>query len=461
MKKDKKAEFGRLPFEVDERVDDSLVTAHAGVPLIIELFRASGAATVTDERVSLKSRKRGLNVSEMAESLFALWAAGGERCEDMRQLREDAALSALLGYPLPASTTVRDFLDGFHAEELPLWQSGEKAVVPMESGPLAGLGLANRQLLRWAQERAPEKTATLDIDASIYETDKGSATVTYEGVRGYQPVVAVWAERDLVVMDEFRDGNVPARSGNERVLRHTFEALPEGVEKIFVRGDSALYEHDVLRFLDGRKAGYGISAVMTPELKTAVGAVKESDWQILNDETDAVRQWAEVDFCPDDGDRRKEGPVARRYIGIRIKKKQGVLFADGSDRKHFAVVSNLDWEGKRIVEWHRKKAGTVEHVHEVMKNGLAAGAFPSGKFGANAAWFRLNVICHNLLSLFKRLTLPVDFHTAKPKKLRFALLNTVGKVVRHAGKTLLRLGTETVWALFSDAREKIPTPAPA
>jgi hypothetical protein len=33
----------RLLFELDEKIDKSLVTAHAGVPLVIELFRSCGA----------------------------------------------------------------------------------------------------------------------------------------------------------------------------------------------------------------------------------------------------------------------------------------------------------------------------------------------------------------------------------------------------------------------------------
>jgi hypothetical protein len=62
----------------------------------------SGAAAVLDERVVLKQRKRGLRPAELAEGLFALWAAGGERCEDLAPLREDAALALLLGHGLPA-----------------------------------------------------------------------------------------------------------------------------------------------------------------------------------------------------------------------------------------------------------------------------------------------------------------------------------------------------------------------
>jgi hypothetical protein len=65
-------------------------------------------------------------------------------------------------------------------------------------------------------------------------------------------------------------------------------------------------------------------------------------------------------------------------------------------------------------------------------------ALPSQKFGANAAWLRLNVILYNLLSAYKRVGLPEELHTARPKRLRFLLLNTVGKVVRHARETLLR-----------------------
>lgn len=445
----------RLPFELDEQVDNSLVTGCAGVPLVAELFRASGAAEVMDESVRAKTRRRGLKSSEMAESLFALWSAGGERCEDLARLREDAALATLLNHEIPASNTVRDFLETFHAEDLPLWQAGERASVPSDSEGLAGLSASNRRLIRWSQERTREKTATLDVDASIYETGKRLAKATYEGGRGYQPIIALWAEKDLIIHDEFRDGNVPAGSGNERVIRKALESLPDGLEEKYVRGDSALYEHSVLRYLDTAVTGYAVSADMSKELRAAVESVPEASWTLITEENDASRAWAEIAYCPDDGDYRKSGPVVRRYLAIRIKKRQGSLFADCSDRKHFAVVTNLGWDGAEVIKWHREKAGTVEHAHDVLKNGLAAGAFPSGKFGANAAWFRLSIMLYNLLSALKRETLPGEFWAAKPKRLRFVLLNTVGKVVRHARETLLRLCVEAARVLYAASRVEI------
>jgi hypothetical protein len=72
-------------------------------------------------------------------------------------------------------------------------------------------------------------------------------------------------------------------------------------------------------------------------------------------------------------------------------------------------------------------------------NELAGAALPSQKFGANAAWRRLNVILYNLPSANKRVGLPEEFHTARPKRRRFLLLNTVGKIARQ---TLLRCTKE-------------------
>jgi hypothetical protein len=92
---------------------------------------------VVDASVVIKRRQRGLTPSQLVEGLFSLWAAGGERCEDLAPLREDAALALLLGHGLPAPPTARDFLDAFDAAVPPLWQ-GEKCHVQGEGERLQG-----------------------------------------------------------------------------------------------------------------------------------------------------------------------------------------------------------------------------------------------------------------------------------------------------------------------------------
>jgi len=75
-----------------------------------------------------------------------------------------------------------------------------------------------------------------------------------------------------------------------------------------------------------------------------------------------------------------------RYVAIRVRRQQGELFEDGAKVRHYAVVSNIsDMEGQALLEWQRGKAGTIEHIHHILNNELAAGVYPSNKHEANAA----------------------------------------------------------------------------
>ena len=322
----------RLPFEIDDAIDPTLVTGRAGVPLVIELFRHMGVAAAIDAQVRVKQRQRGLQPSQLVESLIALWVSGGDRCQDLTPLREDHALAQLLGYALPAATTVRDFLEAFHVEHGPLWAAGPHATIPLESAPLAGLGTANRTLVANLQRGARETTATLDVDATLVESHKDAATVAYDGTRGYQPVVVLWAEQDVILHDEFRDGHVPAGCGNVRVLKQAVANLPQRVTQIRLRADSALYETEVLRWCEQEGIEYAISADLSAQLKAEIRRLPDAAWQVEREEPEVIRSWAEVPYVPDDGDHRKNRPCVRRYLAVRVQKRQGALFADGSSR---------------------------------------------------------------------------------------------------------------------------------
>jgi hypothetical protein len=457
-------ESARLPFELDDQIDDSLITAHAGVPLIIEAFRRSGAAAEVDRQVRVKQRQRGLSTSAMVESLFALWAAGGERCDDLEQMRQDAALPVLIGHDFPAPQTARDFLEAFEQSSLPLWQ-GDRTQIPEEGERLQGLAQANLLLIRFLQERRPQKTATIDLDATILESRKHTAERAWDGRTGYHPLIALWAEQDVILVDEFRDGNVPAGADNLRLIKQAAKAAKAaGAKQLLFRSDSAAYQHKVLDWLSRQRHGFGISADITAPLLAAIRALPASAWQPAGEEADAFRHWAEVVYVPTERSAKKDAPPPPRYLVMRISKKQGSLFADGSAQRHYAIVTNRpDPEGGcglDLILWQRGKAGTVEQAHHVLTNELAAEALPSAKFAANAAWFRLNVMLYNLLSAFKRVALPEELHTARPKRLRFVLLDGIGKVIRHARETLLRLAHAAQRSLADRARLTLATQPP-
>ena len=151
-------------------------------------------------------------------------------------------------------------------------------------------------------------------------------------------------------------------------------------------------------------------------------------WKLFEKRPHEQVDLAEVEFTPGDWP-KTAAPL--RYVAVRFTPAQGELFAEKGP-KYLAVTSNRgDLTPEQLVRWHWEKAGTIEHVHRVMKDELGAGVMPSGRFGANAAWFRINALTFNVLTVLKRRALPERYRTARPKRLRFEILTIPGKLVSH------------------------------
>jgi len=443
-----------LLFEIDPEPLSETLTAWGGVSLAVQAFRSLGLPASIQRHVHIRQRERGYDEATMVESFVALNALGGECLEDFSHLRGDGGLKEMLGHEIPSPEAARQFLYQFHAvekiEEAKQRRGGEQiAFIPEENDALAGLGEVNRELVQELGRRCPEQgIATIDQDATIIESRKEQAMRSYEGERGYQPMLAVWAEMDVVLADEFRDGNVPAIMAPLTVAKRAFAALPNTVQTYYFRGDSACHESNLVDWLreeqraDGPQGfiGFAISARMSEALHKAILQVPEGQWEVYGEpHAQEIRECAEIDFVPGEKSEHKDTKPLR-YVAIRIRPRQEALFSDGSKVKHFAIVSNLwEWKPGRLIQWHREKAGTIEGVHDVVKNELAGGVMPCKYFGANAAWLRLAVISHNVLTALKRLALPAELLRARPKRLRFLIFNTAGRLVHHARSVMLRL----------------------
>lgn len=463
-----------LLFEIDPEPLPETLTAMGGVPLLVQAFRSLGLPASVNQHVQIKERQRGYDEATFVESFVILNAVGGECLEDFERLREDAGLSELIGHGVPSPEAARKFLYQFHdeekIEEAKRRRAPEEiAYIPEETEALQGLGVVNRDLVGRLGQRCPEqKIATVDQDATIIESRKQEALRTYEGERGYQPMLAVWAEMNVVLADEFRDGNVAAQMEPLTVAQAAFAALPGTVTTFYYRGDSACHENRLVNWLrDEKRAngpqgfiGFAISARMSEALHAAIWKVPEEAWGAYGEpHPQEIRECAEVSFVPGEKSEHKDTQPLR-YVAMRIRRKQGELFEDGEKIRHFAILSNIrEWKAARLMQWHREKAGTIEGVHDVVKNELAGGVMPCKYFGANAAWLRLAVISHNVLTALKRLALPAEMLTARPKRLRFLIFNTPGRLVHHARSLLLRLATTAARiAAWLEAMRLLPVP---
>lgn len=441
-----------LGFEYDEGQAEQGLTALAGIPLLVQAFRSLDLPRSVERNVSIKQRQRGLDEVGYVESFLILNAAGGECLDDFAHLRQDG-LKELIGHDLPSPAAARKFLYQFHEEELieqaqQQLPAGQVSYIPEENARLRGLGQVNVDLVRELSQRGePQKIATVDLDSTIIESWKKEALPTYQGGRGYQPMLALWAEANVILADQFRDGNVPAVQEPLRVAQRAFQALPESASEYYFRGDSACYEKQLLAWLRNQQRengprgpiGFAISVRMQTSLKQHILRLPAMSWKPYREDSEAVSQCADVlNYWPEAEEDKEFGPL--RWVAIRIRKKQAELFADGSEFKYFAVVTNRwDWEPRRLLEWHREKAGSIEAIHDVLKNELAAGVLPCGRFGANAAWLRLAVLTHNVLTALKRMALPEEYLTARPKRLRFLIFNTAGRIVHHARRVICRI----------------------
>jgi hypothetical protein len=375
---------------------------------------------------------------------------------------------------VPSPSAAFRYLAAFHDEEQEKLRQDGKAFIPGKNEPLRGLAQVNRDLVARVQSLSPKSLATLDLDATLVSTNKKGSLYSYKGFKAYQPLNVYWAEQELLLFTEFRDGNVPAGFEVRRVLQEALEMLPGGVEQVRLRSDTAAYQHDLLRYCElqdenrrFQRIEFTVGCDVTPAFKQAVMEVEESAWRKLPG--DSEREWAEVCFVPNAVGHSKKGPEYR-YLATREVIRQADLPGLGVEPvlpfpsmtwntrryKVFGLVTNMSWPGEELIPWHYQRCGKSEEAHSVMKEDLAGGKLPSGDFGENAAWWWIMILALNLNAAMKRLVLKGSWVSKRMKAVRFGLINLAGKVLERAGTLIIRLcaGHASFTALL-EARRRI------
>jgi hypothetical protein len=294
---------------------DVRMTTWAGVAPLIEAMRQTEVSNKAEKVLPAKKNSKGLSSGQMLECFVLLSTLGGDCPEDMERLRQDGALSEILGHGIPAPETARQWLDRFHDESLMAGIPAQGSFLPPESAGLAGLAEVNRHVVHaYIQNVNVGKHVTLDIDAHLVETDKAGAKRCYDGYKAFQPLVVCWAETGLILSEEFREGNVPASKGNKELVDVAIGALPKGEWDIWIRSDSAAYEEETLDHW--REYKFAVSADMTIQLRAAIEALTEDDWHYMEEKGGVRREWAEVVYVPS---RKMEKKDTRpfRYVAVR------------------------------------------------------------------------------------------------------------------------------------------------
>jgi hypothetical protein len=479
---------GVLPFKYEAQKNRSGMTALAGLPTYLELASVCGLQASIDRHVGVRRGTQGWSDAQVLMSLILLNLAGGDCVDDLSLLQGDPGFAELMhrvethGMPrcerralwwrfrkerttsIPAPSSVFRYLSAFHDSQGAADREPHKAFIPAAGEHLRGLARVNAELVAFVQKCSPHKHATLDQDATLVQTHKAEAFFSYKHFRAYQPLNTYWAEHDLMLHSEFRDGNVPAGFEQLRVLGDALALLPDDVETVSLRSDSAGYQTELLKYCaEGKNERFGViefavSADVNAEFRRAALAA-DATWKPLCDAAgrpnEDEQEYAEVAFVPTwIGNGRKDAPEYR-FLAIREPLRQLDLphvtaplpfptqeFGNAGRYKLFGLVTNrLTIPGDALIRWHRERCGMSEKAHAVMKDDLAGGKMPSADFGVNAAWWAIMIIAMNLNTAMKRLVLGAEWATRRMKAIRIHLIALPGQVITHARQLVVRLAT--------------------
>ena len=482
-----------IPIRLEKDPTRCAVTAHAGMIPYLDFWNTLQMPQMIDQSLHICGTQGYLD-RQIILSLVALNLVGGDCVTDIDKLEEDKGFCQMFraaefadmsprqrklaamrfrrarNRTLPAPTQIYSYLEACHDESQEAKRQSGKAFIPTPNENLKALNSLNRHLLAEYQKRVRLKTATLDGDATLVATQNKSALYCYKHFPAYQPYNIWWAEAQLVLESEFRDGNVPAGFDILRVWKETVSSLPDGIEQVFMRQDSAAYNNELMGWCEreSEHPKYGrilftISADVTPALREAIS--RETEWTPIyrtrNGKLEKTnREWAEVLFVSNDQALMTDIKEPFRYIVIRERasdqlkldiSEDGVVSCLGVPlvtmsnvvyRVSAFVTNRRDMAADKLIAWHYERCGKDEESHSIMKEDFAGGQLPSSKFGANAAWWSIVILSMNFQSLLKRFVLGSSYISSRMKAIRQALINRAGRIVFHARQSLLRVGAE-------------------
>jgi len=399
------------------------VTASSGLILIMSFAKEIGLFDELEKTFSrLKKRRRGYSVSEKILSFVEMLIKGGRRLNDIDILSSDPGLLDILGMDkFPKANTLGDLARRFTRRDI---NNLADIVMKLSSNTIRQKGL---------------KEIVIDIDSSLIPSEVEIAEKSYEGFRGFNPLMGIIKGKDLSMagFSLFRPGNASPAANNLSLLTKISKYLEKnnpGV-KLIVRMDSAGYNHRIMRYCDKKGHGFVIAGDKYEIVLDTIAAIEKSRWEKLKKKKYSAMEEEVAESVHFVGP-EKEG-AAYRFVVIRRRDKQLALFPE-FQYTYRVYFTNTDWDKHKVVHFYRQR-GDAENVIKEEKEGFAIENILAEDFLANAAIFQMQLLAYNLVQYFKYTNLKRSWWNLRIKQLRFRLINIAGVVVNHARRTILRI----------------------
>lgn len=435
------------------------VVAHAGLHALGRFAdrvgvgaSLSAAVPWTGERAPLHDRGTVLTHAML------MLAAGGEACSDIEFL---APQPRLFGQVASDSTLYRTM----------------RAITPNVLTDLTAQAAVTRAGV-WRRMAATTGTAmvVLDIDASlvqIHSQNKAGTGPNYKGGFGFHPLLCFADATGEALAAMLRPGNAGANSVADHftVLDQAVAQLPAEIavghhdgddpstvrRAVQVRADSAGCSTRFATGCRARNIGFAVVARTNASIHNGISRIQHDDkrWLPARRRTgdSALRSHvAEITDLVD----LSAWPPGTRLIVRREHLHEGAqrsLFPSSCYR-YWGHYTDAHADPVELDAHMRDHAHIEDHIKRLKDSGLER--FPFTDLDANRAWLQLVCLAADLVRWFQHLCCTGKLATAEPKRLRWTLWHTPARIVRRAGRDIIRIidGWPTTSNLL-DAHQRI------
>lgn len=417
--------------ELEIRFDNPTATACGGYPAWGLFLDRIGLAAEFAHHLKMNRGPLAFTAPELSRFLVDIRILGAERLMHAERFRLDPMLTNSCGIDgLPSGKTLGVYLKEYNEGHL---ESFDHLNVKM-----------NRKLWKETFGKNAKKRIILDYDSStitVYGKQEGAdrgRCFRHKDKPGFQPKFAFIGGLGLMVNQKLLPQSHNLTMGFQEFHEDTCAKLPRKVEIWAVRGDSAIYSLDNIRYFEKEHLVYALSVPCNSPLRDMILDIPESQWIEDKDEYGQPISVARLSYCPptwkEEGERERTVVVSRR---IKEDPQQGVIWA-GERFKYFAYMTNFR---STVVEQFRfaVERCSLESFVKESKNGFHYDFLPCQEEMANRAYLAHIQLAYNLAIFWKKLATPRGINRWTIQTLRDRVLLIAGNVYREAKKWIVSL----------------------
>ena len=418
------------------------VVAHVGLHALGGLADRLGLGEALSARIAATGERGALHDrGKVLVQAMLMLAGGGESCADIEHLRSQGDLF------------------GDVASDSTLYRTLRRIDPVTRSGLWEAMAETRAKVWRRSAATTGKAPVVLDIDASLVEIhseNKEGTAANYKHGFGFHPMLCFADATGEALAALLRPGNAKSNGVADHlaVLDAALAQLPESIavghrvgddraavgRAVMVRTDSAGGSHGFVRGCRERNVGFAVVARKTSSIQAAIAAVcdDEAGWvaAVRQDGDDlagsSVRELTDrLDLSA--------WPPGTRLIVRREPRHPGAqtsLFPN-LEYRFWGHYTDQAGDPASLDAHMRAHAHVEDHIGRLKDSGLLR--FPFVDQDANRAWLAVVCFAADLVRWFQLLCLSGELAAANPKRLRWTLWHTPARLVRRAGRRVVRI----------------------